>query len=141
MDSAASIDEPTLGLTTVTPIIHSDIWFEDGNIVLEAGRKQFKVHRGILALHSSVFKDMLSVPQPPSSDQDSVDGCAVVRLSDSAEDLEIVLRALIKREYVLSRNRSTLPLSIKLSQVCELHRTCIHGYCGRFFATGTQVRF
>ncbi|KZP25746.1 hypothetical protein FIBSPDRAFT_855648 [Athelia psychrophila] len=35
--------EATTAAETI-PVIRSDIWFGDGNIVLEAGRVQFKVH-------------------------------------------------------------------------------------------------
>lgn len=38
----------------------SNILLDGDNIVLEAGRRQFKAHGG---MHSSVFKDMLSIPQ------------------------------------------------------------------------------
>jgi hypothetical protein len=39
-------------------IRRSEIWFEDGNVILQAGHTQFRVHRGIIALHSRVFKGM-----------------------------------------------------------------------------------
>ncbi|KAJ7061540.1 hypothetical protein C8F01DRAFT_937617, partial [Mycena amicta] len=39
-----------------------ELWFEDGNIVLQAGAAMYRVYRGTLAMHSSVFKDMLSFP-------------------------------------------------------------------------------
>ncbi|KIM38500.1 hypothetical protein M413DRAFT_447727 [Hebeloma cylindrosporum] len=38
------------------PTQDSDIWFEDGNIILEVEKTLFKVHRSILATHSPVFK-------------------------------------------------------------------------------------
>ena len=37
----------------------SEIWFEDGNIVLEAEGTQFRVHRGILSLNSPIFNTMV----------------------------------------------------------------------------------
>jgi len=33
-----------------------DIWFDDGNIILEVEKTLFKVHRSILPTHSPVFK-------------------------------------------------------------------------------------
>ena len=78
---------------TVNPV-RSDIWYDDGNIVLQTQHTQFKVYRGILAQSSPVFKDMFMLPQPTAEDIQLVDGCPVVHLSDSAAELSYVLRAL-----------------------------------------------
>lgn len=78
----------------------SDIWFMDGNIVIQAEGVQFKVTRGVLAAQSSIFEDMFSIPQPPSEKEMVVEGCPVVHLSDSAADVNIVLRALFLRGFV-----------------------------------------
>jgi hypothetical protein len=43
------------------------VWYDDGNLVLQAGDKLFKVHRSVLSQRSEVFSDMLSVPQPGKS--------------------------------------------------------------------------
>ena len=77
------------------PVLHpkrSEPWFQDGNIILEAGLTQFKVYRGILALNSDIFRDMFAVSQPV--EQESVDGCPIVHLSDSPDDVRYVLNAL-----------------------------------------------
>lgn len=42
----------------------SEFWFEDANIILEAEKVQFGVHKGVLKMHSEVFKDMLHFGQP-----------------------------------------------------------------------------
>ncbi|KAG6331415.1 hypothetical protein ID866_7674 [Astraeus odoratus] len=70
-----------------------ELWFDDGNVVLQAEGKQFKVHRGILSAHSQIFKDMFSCPQPPDKDE-IVEGCPVVHLQDSASDILHILNAL-----------------------------------------------
>jgi hypothetical protein len=57
-----------------------DLWFEDGNIIIQAGNSQFRLYRGILSARSPVFHDMLAIPQPP--DCELVDGCPIVRLPD-----------------------------------------------------------
>lgn len=80
--------------------VRSDIWYDDGNVILQAGGLQFKVHKSILAQSSSVFKDMFGFPQPPAVDMDLVDGCPVVQISDSAEELKIVLEAIFQRKCV-----------------------------------------
>ncbi|KAJ6512854.1 hypothetical protein C8R45DRAFT_961571 [Mycena sanguinolenta] len=73
-------------------VIRSEIWYPDGSIVLQARDTQFRVHWSVLALHSAFFHGMLGLPQPP--DQPSVDGCPIIELSDSEEDVENLLRAL-----------------------------------------------
>lgn len=37
----------------------NDVWFDDGNVILQAESTLFKVYRGILAQNSSVFHDMV----------------------------------------------------------------------------------
>ena len=76
---------------TGEPVRSPDYWFEDGNIVLQAENTQFRIHKGILARHSSVFKDMVGIPQPSTSEEDLVEGCPLVRLSDAAKDWTNVL--------------------------------------------------
>lgn len=72
-------------------------YFEDGNIILIAEDRAFRVHKGVLSMHSSVFKDLLSLPQP--SDADTMDGCPVVRLEDFARHVHLLLEAMYKGAY------------------------------------------
>ncbi|KAJ6519076.1 hypothetical protein C8R45DRAFT_950166 [Mycena sanguinolenta] len=90
------------------PVTRSERWFfDDGNVVLQAGNIQFRVHWSILALHSSVFRDMQGLPQPP--DQPTVDGCPMVELSDDPDDVEYFLKAL----YIpMFHCQQTLPLAV-----------------------------
>ncbi|KAJ7142128.1 hypothetical protein C8R43DRAFT_1131111 [Mycena crocata] len=75
------------------------LWFEDGNIVIQAGNSQFRVFRGILAGQSSVFRDMLSFPQP--ADSEIVDGCSLVRLPDSQIDVTVFLKAIFEPRFFM----------------------------------------
>jgi BTB/POZ domain len=72
-----------------------DPWLDDGNIILQAESTQFRVLRSILSASSSVFRDMFSLPQPEN--ENLVDGCPVVHVSDTADDLHHVLKALFDR--------------------------------------------
>lgn len=63
----------------IDPVL-SDIWYDDGNVVLQAQNTQFKVYRGILAQSSPVFKDMFMLPQPSLEGTQLVEGCPVVQL-------------------------------------------------------------
>lgn len=83
-----------------TPIVvRSEMWFDDGNIILQTGEgtaeapfTQFRVYKGLLAMKSSVFRDMLAVAGPSSGEM--VDECPLVQLHDDRYELEHVLRAL-----------------------------------------------
>ncbi|KIM44261.1 hypothetical protein M413DRAFT_443281 [Hebeloma cylindrosporum] len=70
----------------------SDIWFADGNLVIQAESTQFRVHCSVLSMHSSVLKDCLSIPQP--IEQETVEGCPLLHLPDHAVDLDFVLPIL-----------------------------------------------
>ncbi|KAF7364232.1 hypothetical protein MSAN_01082800 [Mycena sanguinolenta] len=66
-----------------------DLWFDDGNLIIQAGNSQYRLFRGILVAQSSVFKDMLSCPQPPDSE-----GRSIVHLSDSSAEVTAFFRAI-----------------------------------------------
>ena len=70
-------------------INRSNLWFDDGNIILSVRGTHFRVHRGVLARHSKVFKDMTSIPQPPAADS-----CPTVPLDDDPEDWEKLLKIM-----------------------------------------------
>lgn len=139
------------------PIRHSEFWFLDGSVVLLARNVLFRVHKTFLARHSSVFRDMFSLPQPqspgppPSSTSSQsnltvdhcsgkctcssapvnnnsssphhedtqpdlttldgeaiLDGCPVVCLHDSPDDVESLLYALYDGPYVPSHSSLNL---------------------------------
>ena len=73
--------------------------FDDGSIVLIAGTTAFKVYKGLLAAQSIVFSDMFSTGSTHAGH--ILDGCPVVHLSDSPEDLRHLLRTLISKEQIL----------------------------------------
>ncbi len=76
-----------------------EFWYEDGTIILVARNVQFRVYKGVLADHSSVFADMFSLPQPASTLASTTSAeCPVVHLEDSPEDLRHVLRALLPKK-------------------------------------------
>lgn len=68
----------------------------DADIILRTPEsKLFRVHKNILSIASSVFKDMLAVPQsPPESTKEDASVLPVVDVHDSAEDLEVLLRMI-----------------------------------------------
>jgi hypothetical protein len=74
------------------PITRSNIWYDDGSVVLRAEKTEFRVHWGVLAQHSTFFHGLRGLPQP--TDQPSIDGCPLVELQDDAVDVEFLLKAL-----------------------------------------------
>jgi hypothetical protein len=84
-----------------TSVIRSEIWYEDGSVVLQAQDTQFRVHWGVLAQQSSFFRDIQDLPQP--SNQPSVDGCPIVELQeDDSADVEYLLKVLYSSSVNIS---------------------------------------
>ncbi|KAJ7668654.1 hypothetical protein DFH06DRAFT_1182184 [Mycena polygramma] len=86
-----------------TPVTRSEeFWHSDGSVVLQAENTQFRVHWGLLSLHSSFFRDL---PQPPG--QPNIDGCPIVELHDAVEDVFQLLMALYTPTFL---SQTALPL-------------------------------
>ncbi|KAF7297729.1 BTB domain-containing protein [Mycena kentingensis (nom. inval.)] len=120
-------DEPEPEL----PITRSpDYWFEDGSIVLHVESTQFRVAKTMLAMHSSVFKDMLSLPP---TDESLVEGCPVVVLSgDLSTDWTHLLGAMYTKGGFTDPNDTPnlgqLSAILRLSKkydIPELRRRCV----------------
>lgn len=62
--------------------------FDDGNIVLQAGRETVKLHEGVLRRLSSVF-DRMYLDNPTLSNS-----TAMVRLTDTPVDLLLYAKAI-----------------------------------------------
>ncbi|KAJ7052895.1 hypothetical protein C8F01DRAFT_1169206 [Mycena amicta] len=75
-------------------IVHSDLWFDDGNLLVQAQGTQFRVFRGTLVYHAPGIKALLD-----SEDPEQIAGTPVLVLSDSSEDLEYVFRTLFYLDY------------------------------------------
>ncbi|EPS93805.1 hypothetical protein FOMPIDRAFT_1090845, partial [Fomitopsis schrenkii] len=74
-----------------------EIWFPDGNVVLEAQGHAFKVYQGLLAQNSQVLRDLFDLPR--SGPVETVDdACPLVRLSDHPAELRHFLRVLFPGE-------------------------------------------
>ncbi|KAF9444700.1 hypothetical protein P691DRAFT_806963 [Macrolepiota fuliginosa MF-IS2] len=95
------VDDPSMTATEphdLKDLKRDDIWYEDGNIILQTDTALFRVYSGLLAARSSVFKDMLAFPPPPEGNL-TLDGCPVVRLYDSTEDVRCFLNAIFDSGY------------------------------------------
>ncbi|KAL1691990.1 hypothetical protein GGG16DRAFT_124376 [Schizophyllum commune] len=74
------------------------IWFDDGNLVVQAEQTQFRVHKSVLAKHSLFFRDLKDLPQPDTPEA-SVDGCPVVELQDEALAVSFMLFVIYDTAY------------------------------------------
>ena len=75
------------------PAVRGTVWYDDGNVIIEAESTQFRVHRGVLAANSDIFRDLFLVPQPVTGER-MVEGCPIVQMQDRANDWTHVLSAL-----------------------------------------------
>ncbi|KAJ6472667.1 hypothetical protein C8R47DRAFT_1054010 [Mycena vitilis] len=112
---------PPVSTASTTLVKVEDLWFSTEIIVIQAQEKIFRVLGGILAARSSVFHDMIALPQPPNSDIERIEGCPVVRLQDSAEDVEVFLRAIYDSSYFMPAPAPT-GLSVVLSILRLSHK-------------------
>lgn len=90
---------------------HSDLWFTDGSVILRAENIIYRVHISQLSRHSMFFRDLFTLPQGcqadvPHNDNDTnvLEGCPVIHLHDTAEDVSNLLTALYDGPYVSQLN-------------------------------------
>lgn len=77
------------------------LWFDDGNVILTASGVGFRVHRGVLSAVSALFRDMFSMR--PVADEDKVDGCPLIAMHDSSQELRHLLQLLYSgHQYVVA---------------------------------------
>ncbi len=112
MDTTHDTPPPTSLLSDVIQK-DSDIWFEDGNVIVIAQHTAFRFHKGVLSRHSQVFRDLFLVPQPSTSEasaSDVFDGCPAVRVSDTSYDFRELLRAIYGGVRYVAFHLSSTPV-------------------------------
>ncbi|KAJ7070058.1 hypothetical protein C8F01DRAFT_542043 [Mycena amicta] len=83
-------------------------WFDEGSVILQVESTQFRVAKSILAMHSTVLRDMFTLPLP--ADEPLVENCPVVILpGDTAEDWARLLSAMYPKSF-LRPEKSLFPL-------------------------------
>ncbi|KAF8201184.1 hypothetical protein K438DRAFT_1821537 [Mycena galopus ATCC 62051] len=87
-------------------LTRSDIWHDDGSLVLQVESTLFRVHWTILCMHSTFFRDMRDLPQPV--DLPSIEGCPVIELHDSLEDVKHLLDALYN-PHIFNQEKLSFP--------------------------------
>ncbi|KAF7295940.1 F-box domain-containing protein [Mycena chlorophos] len=92
------------------PIVRSAVWFSDGNVILQAERRYFRVYRGTLALHSSDLETRIDEAEDEPL---RLEGCpVVVVVTDAAEDVECVLQKYFHAAY---SNGDPIPFDVVAS--------------------------
>ena len=71
---------------------HSQLWFDDGNILIISRNVWFKLHRGILSKFSSVFRDMFELADPRAGH--NTQDCPTVEVTDSPAHLHLFFTLL-----------------------------------------------
>ena len=79
---------------TVKVVRSSKFWFEDGNVVLQAERTQFRLHRSVLSMHCPIFRDMFACSLPENGP--AVDGCPLIHFSETLEDVGNFVKILYR---------------------------------------------
>lgn len=100
----------------VEPQRHETLWLSDGNVVLSTTTHLFRVHKSMLAMRSSVFKDMFDLSTTEDvdvvgGDEDDgevigiapelYEGLPMVALEDEGEDVEHLLKAIYEPRCVV----------------------------------------
>jgi len=93
------------GVLNLEPKRVIDLWFEDGNVVIQAEDYQFCLFKSFLTTRSPIFKDTFSIPQP--EDAERINGCPVLRIHDSATDAAYFFQAIFDSETFLPRPAPT----------------------------------
>ncbi|KLO19249.1 hypothetical protein SCHPADRAFT_83283 [Schizopora paradoxa] len=108
------------------PLPHKILWFYSGDVVLSTDKFLFKVHKEILSLHSTVFKDMFGIPVPDDSQigedktstetsQEMYQGLPLVELTgDKGEDVVHLLRTVYEQHYY-HRDDYETPLEVVIA--------------------------
>ncbi|KLO07748.1 hypothetical protein SCHPADRAFT_945039 [Schizopora paradoxa] len=140
--------DPPREETPKVPKRHDFLWFPDGNVVLATDASLFKVHKSLLAVHSSVFRDMFELPNVghagvvPGRDDaglasEAYEGVPMVTLvGDKGEDVAHLLRAVFEpnTKYDFNTVRKNVILHISRNYPKTLREyDALYGYNSPMF--------
>lgn len=82
------------------------LWLSDGNVVLKTNVYLFKVHKSVLSMQSSVFRDMFALSTTDANEFAEVmpelyEGLHLVSLPDDGYEVAHILRAVYERRYAI----------------------------------------
>ncbi|KAJ7681828.1 hypothetical protein DFH06DRAFT_282732 [Mycena polygramma] len=73
--------------------LRSNIWFSDGNLIVQAQNTQFRVYKGTLCTSSEVLKGAIE----NMGDSKGLEGCPLLFLSDSSVDVGYLFEVIFDR--------------------------------------------
>ncbi|CAG8667802.1 7842_t:CDS:2, partial [Acaulospora colombiana] len=91
MGDPLDCDDDKKDYYTGEPRTHHKFYFPDGNIVFQVEKAIFKVYRYTLSKHSTVIRDLFSLPET-TSDKDGTDEKPLVFVDDSVKGWETFLK-------------------------------------------------
>ncbi len=111
----ARVEGETSNLPTCGLRKDGEVWLSDGSIVVVAADNvAFRVHKSTLARRSEIFRDLFSLPNADAATAETMDGCPVVYVSDSSDDIRHLFLVLCcGNKYVLARPSSSFFFLIK----------------------------
>ena len=74
-----------------------DLWYEDGNVILEAEDTLFRVPTLLLANTSRIFRELFLLADAP--DAETFECCPLIHLTDRATDVAYFIKALLDPRY------------------------------------------
>ncbi|KAF8524484.1 hypothetical protein JB92DRAFT_2784650 [Gautieria morchelliformis] len=122
-DPTVALGEPTLAPAHPAEGTHTHgltltrsekLYMTDGNIVVAAEAVAFRVHMSLLTRNSETFAGMLCSLRV--TDAETYDGCYVVRLSDTAEDVFALLSALYDNPQYSTQPIAHLACLLRMSK-------------------------
>lgn len=83
----------SLATTSTATAKSEDVWFDDGDLVLQTDDAHFRVHSLLMIKFSPVLEGILRATFASKSFE-KIDGCPAIRLHDKGGDLRTLLHAL-----------------------------------------------
>ncbi|EAU80899.1 hypothetical protein CC1G_03075 [Coprinopsis cinerea okayama7 len=94
----------------------SDVWYDDGNIILQVEKTLFKVHKSVLSEQSYYFEELFSKPQPfPTPENTGEGGCPILNVSDDELDYTVQWTKCLRTIYNTRRDlnpNTTYPFAL-----------------------------
>ncbi|GJE90723.1 hypothetical protein PsYK624_068670 [Phanerochaete sordida] len=96
------------------PSVSPDLWFDDGNVVLQAENTLFRVYECMLVAQSSVFA---SIVDTAKAEEQMHGNYPLVQVDDDAEEMHVLLMALFQRNSLSSftTDEKVLTILLKMS--------------------------
>ncbi|KAI0692123.1 heterokaryon incompatibility protein-domain-containing protein [Cerioporus squamosus] len=99
----------------------TELWLESGSVVLLADNIAFKVNRQTLAVPSVFFQSLFQFPRDAAVL--TIDGCPLVKVDDSPEDLRHLLRVLFHRPIAPGGARIAFPHASAYVRLSHKYKT------------------